>query len=192
MLLLKETERELQRLNMEEACGRGGEGVRAMEHEAQESTDSALPQLKGQKQKRMGSSEVYHIFSVLYCSILMCYTPLMEEKFYKECIRTIHWSMKTALQISNRSWLSFICNCKNPQCKTLEIFYQDKTGNAGRPHGGEAHPHPSRAPQPLLCLMPAGATLISPTSSTVPVTWMRISCLKTTGQWNRAPGKQGC
>lgn len=93
---------------MEEACGRGGEGIRAMEHEAQESTDSAPLQLKGQK--RMGPSGVYHIYSVLYCSILMCYTPLMEEKFsYKECIRTVHRSMKTALQISNfKHWGFFI------------------------------------------------------------------------------------
>jgi hypothetical protein len=37
-----------------------------------------------------------------------------------------------------------------------------------------------------------GATLISLESSTVPVTWMRISRLKTIGQRNWTPGRQGC
>lgn len=34
--------------------------------------------------------------------------------------------------------------------------------------------------------------MISSESSTVPVTWMRVSCLKTSGQRNKIPGRQDC
>lgn len=55
---------------------------------------------------------------------------------------------------------------------------------------------PPQGPPPLppqgLLLVASSATLISPTSSTVPVTRTRISLWKTTGQRNWAPGKQGC
>lgn len=55
----------------------------------------------------------------------------------------------------------------------------------------QAPPPPFPPPHNPSCLS-SSATLISPTSSTVPVTWTRISLWKATGQRNWAPGKQGC
>lgn len=131
MLLAKEMERELQRLNMEEACGRSGEGVTRPRYPL----TPTPPQLKEEKQRGMGPS--WGIVSMKFC-IPGCHSPLLEGKVsYKEPIKLIHRLVKTALQISNSSWFLFICNCVN-----IRDFSSDKTGDSGRPCGGEPMPTP--------------------------------------------------
>lgn len=61
MLLLKEMERELHRLNMEGACGRGGGDVRPGEQE-QNPLTSDPTSTEGEKPRRRGRSGVHHGF----------------------------------------------------------------------------------------------------------------------------------
>lgn len=93
MLLLKEMERELERLNMEEACGR--QGCRRGSYQARGKEDLGppdfcLPSTTQGAEAVEGSWWAHCLYSILSWSVLTCRLLLWEGGFsYKELVRTI-------------------------------------------------------------------------------------------------------